>query len=171
MSAQEPRATVSRLLRHSRAHAGLAAALEDFPAALAGARAAGHRHTAWQLVEHLRLAAEDLVSYCLDAGYTDLGFPEGYWPASEAPPSASAWGESVARVLAATEAMAKLVEDETRDLYAAVPAAHKPDHHLLRAALILLDHNGYHAGQLVALRQALGVWPAPGLGDGTDAGG
>jgi len=28
----------------------------------------------------------------------------------------------------------------------------------LRAAVVLLDHNGYHAGQLVALRRALGAW-------------
>lgn len=170
MPTPEPRATVARLLRQSRSHTGIAAALAGFPAALAGTRVTGHQHSAWQLVEHLRLAAEDLVSYCVDAGYKDLGFPEGYWPKTDAPSAPVAWAESVARVLSATEAMAKLVEDETRDLYAPVPAAEKPDHHLLRAALILLDHNGYHAGQLVALRQALGVWPGAGPGDGADVG-
>ena len=55
--------------------------------------------------------------------------------------------------------MARLVEDTDLDLFSRVPAAEKEDHHALRAALILLDHNGYHAGQIVALRKALGVWP------------
>ena len=155
----EPRATLARLLRESRAHAGLARALEGFPPELAGARQTGHAHTAWEQLEHMRLAAEDLVAYCCDEEYRDLGWPEGYWPASAAPPSQDAWSETVERLVAAIEAMARLVEDEGRDLHEPVPTAHRPGHHTLRAALILLDHQGYHVGQLVALRQALGAWP------------
>jgi hypothetical protein len=111
------------------------------------------------LVEHLRLAAEDLVSYCLDSDYRDLGWPEGYWPATAEPPSAEAWSESVQKLVEATEAMAALVENVEHDLLAQVPSAEKVYHHTLRAALILLDHNGYHAGQLIDLRRVLGVWP------------
>lgn len=115
-------------------------------------------HTAWEQVEHLRLAAEDLLAYCTDASYEELGWPEGYWPDGSAPPDENAWNESVRRLLEATEAMARLVEDPEHDLYTQAPAAEKPTHHTLRAALILLGHNGYHAGQLVALRRALGDW-------------
>jgi hypothetical protein len=119
----------------------------------------GFRHTAWELVEHLRLAAEDLVSYCRDADYEKLAWPEGYWPELTAPPSEEAWKESVRDLLGATESMAEIVEDPKTDLYARVPSAEKSHHHTLRAALILLDHNGYHTGQLVDLRIALGAWP------------
>ena len=160
MSSEEPRRTVARLLRRSQAHAGLARALDGFPYELAGRHVDGHPHTAWQQLEHLRLAAEDLVSYCLDAGYEELGWPAGYWPAAAEPPSEAAWQQSRERLAAAVERMAELVEDPARDLYAPVPAAQKPEHHLLRAALILLDHDGYHAGQIVALRRGLGVWSA-----------
>jgi hypothetical protein len=156
----EPRTTLARLLRRSHAHAGLGAALDAFPDELAGRRVAGHTHTAWQQVEHMRLAAEDLIAYCLEPGYAAPAWPAGYWPASPEPPSREAWAASVRRLLDATERMAQLVDDPARDLYAKVPAAEKPHHHILRAALILLDHNGYHAGQLVALRRALDVWPA-----------
>jgi hypothetical protein len=158
MSTKEPRQTIARLLRGSEAHAGLARAVEGLRYELTGRRVEGHPHTAWQLVEHLRLAAEDLVSYCTDPGYRELGWPEGYWPATPEPPSEEAWQESVAGLEAAVERMAALVEDPARDLYAPVPRAHEPGHHLLRAALMLLDHDGYHAGQLVALRLALGAW-------------
>lgn len=160
VSTNEPAATVARLLRRSRAHAGLSAALEGFPAKLAGRRVEGHAHTAWQQVEHLRLAAEDLLAYCSDPDYSELGWPEGYWPDGEEPPSTEAWEESVRRVLGATEAMARRLEDPDLDLYAKVPAATDDSHHTLRAALILLEHNGYHAGQLIALRRALDAWPA-----------
>ena len=67
---------------------------------------------------------------------------------------------STRRLLDATEDMARIVEDPELDLYAKVPAAEKEHHHTLRAALILLDHNGYHAGQLVVLQRALNVWAA-----------
>ena len=159
MSDQELRRTLAQLLRQSQAGAGLRRALDGFPTDLAGRRIEGFRHTAWELVEHLRLAAEDLVSYCLDADYEKLGWPEGYWPQSTKPPTEEAWHESVQRLLDATEAMAVMVEDQKHDLYATVPSAEKSQHHTLRAALILLDHNGYHAGQLIDLRIALGVWP------------
>ena len=160
MSTAELRATVAKLLRRSHAHAGLAAALEGFPAELAGRKVEGHAHTAWQHVEHLRLAAEDLVAYCRDPQYQAREWPAGYWPASPEPPSAAAWSESCRGALAAAEDMAQLMEDPDLDPFASVPTAEKADHHTLRTALILLDHNGYHVGQLVALRRALGIWPA-----------
>lgn len=159
MSEDELRGTLSKLLRQSQAGAGLNRAVEGFPATLAGQSVEGLRHTAWELVEHLRLAAEDLVSFCRDADYESLGWPEGYWPETNEPPAEDAWHDSVRRLLEATEAMAAIVEDPEHDLYTTVPSAEKSHHHTLRAALILLDHNGYHAGQLVDLRIALGIWP------------
>lgn len=159
MPTAEPRATIARLLRRSHAHAGLSKSLAALPVAEAGRRVEGHPHTAWQLLEHLRLAAEDLLAYCTDPGYAALDWPEGYWPENPAPPSPEAWEESARRLVAATDAVADLVEDPERDLYAPVPAAEKEEHHTLRTALILLDHNAYHLGQLVALRRALGAWP------------
>lgn len=158
MGEGELRGTLSRLLRQSHSHVGVSRALDGFPAAFAGRQVVDSLHTAWELVEHLRLAAEDLVSYCVDADYEDLGWPDGYWPETTEPPSEEAWDESVRKLLEATEAMAALVENAEHDLYAQAPSTEKSHHHTLRAALILLDHNGYHAGQLVDLRRALGVW-------------
>ena len=160
MDNEELRRTLSRLLRQSHSHVGLNRALEGFPVELAGRRVNESLKTAWELVEHLRLAAEDLLSYCQNADYEELGWPEGYWPTTTEPPSDEAWHDSVRRLLEATEGMARWVENSEHDLYAAVPSAEKRHHHTLRAALILLDHNGYHAGQLIDLRRALGVWPS-----------
>ena len=104
---------------------------------------------------------EERIGLFID--YENLGWPDGYWPETTEPPTEEAWHESVGRLLEATEAMAAIVEDHEHDLYTRVPSAEKRHHHTLRAALILLDHNGYHAGQLVDLRLALGVW-APARG-------
>lgn len=158
MHATEPGQTVARQLRRSQAHTGLSSALDGIPFELAGRQAPGHPHTAWQQVEHMRLTAEDLVAYCQDSGYQAPGWPEGYWPEGPAPSSAAAWSASCRRLLEVTEQMARLVEAPDRDLYATVPAAEAPGHHTLRAGLVLLDHNGYHAAQLIAWRRALGIW-------------
>ena len=159
MNRSDPRDTIARLLRRSEAHTGLSSALEGLTASSAGQHVEGHPHTAWQQVEHMRLAAEDLVAYCKDPDYEKLPWPAGYWPASSEPPSDEAWSSSVQRLLDATEEMARRVEDPAHALYAKVPTAEKESHHMLRAALILLEHNAYHAAQLVALRRALGAWP------------
>ena len=106
----------------------------------------------------MRLATEDLVAYCEDPHYEAREWPSGYWPADPEPPSSAAWTAGALRLLDATEKMARMVENPDVDLYAKVPTAEKDTHHTLRAALILLDHNGYHTGQLIALRQALSAW-------------
>lgn len=90
MGSEELRGTLSRLLRQSHSHVGLGRAVDGFPVALAGRRVDKSLHTAWELVEHLRLAAEDLVSYCTDANYEELGWPEGYWPETAEPPTTTA---------------------------------------------------------------------------------
>ena len=163
MDTSQLRETLASQLRHSQAQAGLSAALEGFPTDLAGRQVAGHRHTAWQQVEHMRLAAEDLIAYCQDPHYEAQTWPDGYWPKSPQPPSAEVWSTSNRRLLDATEKMAGMVEDPNVDLYANVPTAEQAHHHTLRAALILLDHNGYHTAQVIALRQALSIWPEVGV--------
>jgi len=37
----------------------------------------------------------------------------------------------------------------------------KPHHTLAREAMVIVDHNGYHWGEMVLLRRLLGAWPQP----------
>lgn len=157
-SLHDLRASLASQLRASQAQAGLERAVRSMPLEAMARRLEGHPHTAWELLEHLRLAAEDLVDYCRDADYEAPAWPEGYWPTDSGPSSKAAWEESARRLRDAVAAMASLVEDEDRDLFRPVPAAEKPEHNVFRCALVLLDHDAYHVGQLVALRRGLGCW-------------
>lgn len=159
MSDLEHRRTLAGLIKQSHAHVGVDRALDGLTWELAGQLAEGFNHTLFEQVEHLRLAAEDLVSFCLDDDYEELGWPDGYWPDHSAPASEQEWDHTIERFQQANAAMAALVEDAGHDLLGRVPTAKKDSHHTLRAALILLDHNGYHVGQIVAQRIALGAWP------------
>ena len=144
------------LLKSRNAHVDFDAAVRDFPAELRGKKARGAPHTAWQLVEHLRIAQWDILEFSRDAKHVSPAFPDGYWPATPAPPDEVAWEKSIKRFRADLRAMQKLVADPASDL--CTPFAHGEGQTLLREALLVADHNAYHVGQLVLLRRLLGAW-------------
>lgn len=145
------------LLDGGNAHLDFEQALADFPAALRGVRPPGAPHSVWELLEHMRLAQWDILEFSRDASHASPPFPEGYWPKSPAPASDEEWEESLAGFRADRRAMRDLVADPASDLWA--PFSHGDGQNLLREALVVADHNAYHLGQIVLLRQLLGTWP------------
>ena len=55
------------------------------------------------------------------------------------------------------EKLKRLVQNRRVDLFARVPTGRGKQTYL-RAILLVADHNAYHVGQIVAVRQALGIW-------------
>ena len=153
----ELRKHVIYLLNEGGAHVTFDAAVARFPAAARGKKPKGAPHTAWQLVEHMRIAQWDILEFSRNAAHVSPEFPEGYWPKSEAPPTNGAWNESLRKFRADLEAIAALVSDPKTDLLARIP--HGDGQTILREALLVADHNAYHLGQLVILRRLLGAWP------------
>ena len=146
-----------RFLDWEESHVGFDKAVDGLPAAKRGTRPAGFEHSAWQLLEHLRIAQEDILDFCLDAQYVhSRHWPDDYWPKDPAPPDARAWDASIASFKRDREKM-KQVARETKDLYSSVPTGNEQQTYL-RALLLVTDHNAYHLGQLVAVRRALGEW-------------
>lgn len=147
-----------RILDWEDAHVGFDAAIEGIPPDKRGARAAGFDHTPWQLLEHLRIAQEDILDFCVNDAYEHtMTFPDDYWPASAGPPSEHAWSDSVAAYIRSRDGMKRLARD-VEDLTATVPTGQGSQTYL-RAILLWADHSAYHVGQLVAVRRALGIWP------------
>src|SRR5882672_10288971 len=109
------------LLRDGGAHAGFDAAIGDWPLQLAGVKVANFPHTAWMLLEHLRLAQWDILEFSRNPKHDSPAWPEGYWPKSEAPPSEKAWKASMAAFKKDLRAMEKLVANPKTDLYAKLP--------------------------------------------------
>jgi hypothetical protein len=149
------REQLARLLDWDSAHARFDDAVKDFPVELRGTRPAGGPHSPWELLEHLRIALWDILEFSRDAAHVSPEFPSGYWPAGEAPPSETAWDESVAAYRRDLKAMAELAQDESVDLYARIP--HGDGHTVLREIAVAVDHNAYHVGQLMMVRRILGA--------------
>jgi hypothetical protein len=157
-STKEPNAfrkELISLLTEDGAHAGFDDAVKDFPAELRGERPHGLPHSAYQLVEHLRIAQWDIVEYALNPKHKSPNFPDGYWPKSPAPPDAKAWDKSVAAFRADRKKL--LAALEKSDLLAPIP--HANNRSLASKTILLIDHNAYHLGQLILIRRLLNAWP------------
>jgi hypothetical protein len=144
------------LLGEGNAHVTFDAAIAKLPPKLRGVKPRGVPHTPWRLVEHMRIAQWDILEFCRNPKHVSPDFPAGYWPASDAPPSAAAWNRSVASFRADLQAMQQLVADRATDLFSPMP--HGTGQTILREALLVADHNAYHIGQLIIVRRALGAW-------------
>jgi hypothetical protein len=153
---QAVRKQIIKLLSGEGAHASFDEAVAGLPAGLRGKRPPGQPHTAWRLVEHLRIAQWDILEFCRDPDHQSPKWPEGYWPATDGPPRPSDWTASLRRFRADLKAMQNLVADPKNDLLAPLP--HGQGQTLLREAILIVDHNGYHTAQLIMLRRMLGAW-------------
>ncbi len=146
-----------RFLDWEDAHVGFDKAIDGIPAGKRGACPAGFEHSPWQLLEHMRIAQEDILDFCVNASYEHrMTWPDDYWPREPAPPNARAWTASVAAYTRAREDLQQLARD-VEDLTAKVPTG-KATQTYLRAILLAADHAAYHVGQLVDVRRALGIW-------------
>src|SRR5438105_4287471 len=141
------------LLKGHGAHADFDATVAGFPVERAGEKAAGAPHTAWQLLEHMRIAQWDILEFTRNPKHVSPQWPEGYWPQKGTPPEKAAWSKSLRAFRADLKAMQDLVADPASDLFARIP--HGEGQTLLREALLVADHNSYHLGQFVLLRRML----------------
>lgn len=149
---------LARAVDWREAHAGFDAAVDGLAPDLRGRRAEGVPYSAWQLLEHLRLAQRDILDFCRDPAYAEKKWPDDYWPRDPEPPSASAWDESVAAFRRDREATKHLAADPSIDLLARIP--HGSGQTYVREVILVIDHNAHHVGQLILLRRLLGAWPA-----------
>lgn len=144
------------LLTGSEAHANFDDAVKNLPADLRGKTPQGAEHSPWELLEHLRLAQWDILDFSRNPDYEEKKWPEDYWPKSPAPSTEKDWDESIHAFRKDLKEICDLVEDKSTDLFAKIP--HGSGQTILREALLVADHNAYHVGQLVLVRQLLGAW-------------
>lgn len=157
MSSLDPlRHQLQQALDWEDAHADYDDATSGIPEGFRGLVPTGLVHSAWQLVEHMRLVQNDILDFCVNPRYTERTFPEDYWPQAVAPPSADAWDQSRAAFQRDREALKALAGDPGIDLFAKIP--HGTGQTYLREIVLVIDHTAYHIGQLLDVRRALGAW-------------
>lgn len=144
------------LLDGAQAHAPFDKVVSGIPAKLRGEIPKGLPHSAWMLLEHMRLAQWDILDFSRNPKYKEMKWPDDYWPRSPTPPSEAAWDKSVKSFHDDLAAMKQLVNDAKTDLFAKIPWGDGQT--ILREAMLVADHNSHHLGQLIDVRRLLGAW-------------
>lgn len=147
---------LTTLLDGGEAHVRFDDATANLPFAKQGIVPSGLPYSAWQLLEHLRLAQADILHFSdnADGSYQAVAWPDDYWAKHAAPPNEDAWEGSLAAIQVDRERFEELLHKG--DLIEPFPWGQGQT--LLREALLIADHNAYHLGELIAVRRLLGEW-------------
>lgn len=140
---------VLELLEGKSAHIDTESGLDGFPLDKINKNVDGSPHTAWQLLEHIRIAQWDILDFSRNPNYKEMKWPDDYWPKEHG--TSDRWNESVKLVLKELQEIRDLVADDKTDLFAKIPWGSGQT--ILREALLIADHNAYHLGQIVLLRR------------------
>jgi len=141
------------LLDGGHAHISFEEFVRDFPVEKCGDRIDGLPYTAWQVLEHMRVAQWDILEFSRDASHVSPPWPKGYWPDNEQTGSPELWDETVEKFQTDLEAFEDFVRDPATDLFAKIP--HGTGQTVLREALVLADHNSNHLGVLLAMHRII----------------
>src|SRR5690606_26001481 len=118
MDEEALRSHLARMLVWGDAHATFEKSVEGLHADLCGVVPEGAPHSAWQLLEHLRLTQRDILEFCRNPAYQEPQWPDDYWPDSAAPPGDNAWDASITAFLRDRDELVKMAEDPAVDLFA-----------------------------------------------------
>jgi len=138
-------------LSGGQAHITFDKAVRGFPVERAGIRPRGLPHSAWELLEHIRMAQEDILRFSQSAEYVSPPWPEGYWPLSPSPESDKQWAASIRRYRKDLAEFEALISDPAQNLRKKFPWGDGQT--LLREALTTIQHTSYHLGQLMLVRK------------------
>jgi DinB family protein len=153
---QHLRQNLAYLIAGGGAHAKFDDVIKNLPPNLRGKKPENFPHSAWMLLEHLRIAQWDILEFSRNRKHVSPQWPEGYWPKIETPPTSAGWTKSIQQFRSDQKAMLDLVASLKTDLFAKIPWGDGQT--ILREALLLADHNAYHVAQLVDVRRLLGAW-------------
>jgi hypothetical protein len=153
---QKPlRRNLVELLEGGHAHITIDSRTLNLPRKYRTVRPAGMYHSGWELLEHMRLAQEDILRYTIDPDWESPSFPEGYWPENPSDIPDNKWNSSIDKFLADLEEVAGLANNRKVDLTSQLP--HGGGRTYLRQILLVADHNSYHLGQFIQVKKALGL--------------
>jgi len=150
---QAMREQLISLLDGGNAHISFDEFVRDFPVEKCGDLIDGLPYTAWQVLEHMRIAQWDILEFSRDASHVSPKWPKGYWPDKDQTGSPELWNETVEKFQSDSEAFENLLRDPATDLFAKIP--HGMGQTILREALVLADHNSNHLGALIVMNRII----------------
>ncbi len=142
-------------LKGGQAFVDYKAGLDGVKPELRGVRPDKALHSAYEELEHMRRAQDDLLDFALDPDWRPTEWPTGFWSGPEHKPTEEEWRKSVDGFFKGQRRAIKLAKDEGIDLLSIVP---QTENTYLRELMIIIEHNAYHYGKILDIRKALGDW-------------
>lgn len=156
MESKSVRELLLEQLEGKNAHVDFIQAVQGLTYKQAGINVEGLPHTIWDLIEHIRISQRDILVFCQNPDYEEIKWPEDYWPESSSPENKQEFEESVQAVRDGLDEMRAMIKDPDNNLQR--PFTHGDGQTLFREAMLIVDHNAYHIGQIVQIRRLLGSW-------------
>jgi hypothetical protein len=143
-------------LDHPRTHASFANATKDFPEDRMNKKLPNVPYTPWGLLEHIRITQHDMVDFMQNSNYHGMKWPQDYWPDTKQEADKAMWNASVRAYEADTKSLKAIVQNPKSDLLVRIPWGEGQT--MMREVMQIIDHNGYHIGELVLMRRIMGSW-------------
>lgn len=147
---------LTALLTKGNAHASFNDAVKDIPFEDLGKKPQSLPYSIWQLTEHIRIAQNDIIEFCINTNYKELNWPDDYWPKETEPANKIDWENSINAIKKDLNDFIELLKDKASEL--TIPFEHGKGQTLLREALLIADHTSYHTGEIILLRRLSGNW-------------
>jgi len=120
---------------------------EDFP---------NSDYTPWDLLEHIRLAQEDILDFIKNPDYRERVWPKDYWPEKGKKASRADWEKSIKGFRRDFKELESIVRNPKTDLHQGIPWGDGIT--ILREIVTVANHNAFHLGEFAIMRQAMGAW-------------
>lgn len=145
------------LLGGRNAHMGFEDAIKDFPEEYINRKASHVSYSFWHLLEHMRIAQWDILEFVRDPDHVTPDWPDNFWPPKNKKADLSQWNKTIEDIRSDLAAVEKIIKDPNTDFFGPIP--HAPDYNIFREVLLIADHNAYHVGEFLTLRQVMGIKP------------
>ena len=156
---QELRNQLVRMLTIRQAHMDFEDAVANFPEEHINTRPPDCDYTFWHLLEHLRIAQEDILEYIVSDTYQWPNFPDDLWLDKSAETDLAGWQQTIESFYADRQKLVDIINEPNVELFAPLPNSGEHQHTILREINIIASHNAYHTGEFGVLRQVMGIWP------------
>lgn len=139
----------------SGAHVDLFDAIHGLSWEQAGQKNETFPYNIWQLTEHIRISQFDILEFCRNPSYRSPDWPSGYWPKQSSPKNSLEWKQTQDKIREDHQAFIELIRG-SMEIFKRFD--HGTGQSVFNEALLILDHNAYHVGQIVLIRKVNGWW-------------
>ena len=144
------------LLTGEHARMSFEEAVREFPSRKINENFPGADYTPWDLLEHIRLAQEDILDFVKNPNYKERRWPEDYWPKKGRKATAADWKKSITAFKRDFKELEDMVKNPKTNLYAEISWGDGET--FLWEIVTVANHNAFHLGEFAIMRQAMGTW-------------